>query len=160
MTEKSKKSKMHSPSLNGVSITRIFEDIIEELQQNKGRFNPKEMLSYVAEDNLCNDGVTQEFRKDGGPEEVIHIISLPGNMAFPTLASRLRKYKTILASDLRNNYRFSYMALQNFLDKNNDAAKLERVASKNDDKFFKIFPSNSLTFFTTQCNIIYSISRI
>ena len=160
MTEKSKKSKMHSPSLNGVSITRIFEDIIEELQQNKGRFNPKEMLSYVDEDNLCDDGVTQEFRKDGGPEEVIHIISLPGNMAFPTLASRLRKYKTILASDLRNNYRFSYMALQNFLDKNNDAAKLERVASKNDDKSAGYWQIKSLESLDKLSSLVDNIERI
>ncbi len=160
MAEKSKKSKKHSPSFNGTSIIKILSDFIEELMDPKGRVDPEDILSYIDDEDLSDDAVTEEFRKDGGPEEVIHIISLPGNMAYPALASRLQKYKTILASELRNNYRYSYMALQNYLDKNNDAAKLERVASKNDDKSAGYWQIKSIESLDRLSNLVDNNERI
>lgn len=134
MAEKSKKSEKHSPSLNGVSIVMMFQKMMDGVKENSGRFSPDNIFSLIDDEDLFDDGVTEAFRRDEGPEGVVKILALPENMAHPILASRLQKYKTILASELRNNYRYSYMALQNFLDKNNDAAKLERIASKQDDK--------------------------
>ena len=134
MAEKSKKNEEHPPSLNGTSIVLILEEKMNGVKENSGRFSPDNIFSLIDDEDLCDDAVTEAFRRDGGPEGVVKILALPENMAHPILASRLQKYKTILASDLRNNYRYSYMALQNFLDKNNDAAKLERIASKQDDK--------------------------
>lgn len=151
-----KTEKEIKPSFNGASIVRMLDDLIK--LHDKERMHVP--FDVITPSDLMDDAVTSEFMKDGGPEEIVHIIALPSNMSMPALASRLKKYKTILASELRTNYRYSYMSLQNFLDKDNDAARIERIASKQNDKSSGYWQIQSLESLDKLINLVNKDERI
>jgi hypothetical protein len=94
-----------------------------------------------------DDPVISAFKNMGGPEHIVKVIALPEKEAHHHLHHAFNKLNNIKLAEERNTLRYAYMALQNFLNKNNEAAKLERVAYKTTEKsagYWQIEAINSL----------------
>jgi hypothetical protein len=114
----------------------IFDVIADLLKDAKGKHsfvsNPLEDMDRSNFD--MKHPIVIDFMNSGGPENLGKILNCSPEERITKLANLLNRFIAIKTASQRNVLRYSYMALQNFIDKNNTAAKFERLAYKNHDK--------------------------
>jgi hypothetical protein len=99
----------------------------------------------------------------GGPEHIMKIVALPKKDAHHHLHQAFNNLNNIRVAEERNTLRYAYMAIQNFLNKDNEAARMERVAYKNSEKssgFWQIETINTLDKLTAFCSSEIRLSKI
>jgi hypothetical protein len=134
------------PLVGGTGLLSMLQDTIAGL--GDGDSTPMSSPFHVLDMNdFGDDPVISAFKNMGGPENIVKIVALPGKEAHHHLHHAFNKLNNIKLAEERNTLRYAYMALQNFLNKNNEAARLERVAYKSTDKsagYWQIEAINSL----------------
>ena len=115
------------------SLLNIIKDLSKDLS-GKHSFvsNPLEDMDDTHFD--MGSPIIIDFMNSGGPDLLGKILKCSNSEALTKLANLEKRFINIKVAEERNTLRFAYMALQNFLDKNNEAAKMERVAYKNNEK--------------------------
>lgn len=130
----------HSPEaakklIGGHGLAQILHDTIGAISKNLSvsPFIPVEspfsMLSKTDFD--LHDPMVDSFFKNN---DIIKIIKLPANEAHSKLVECSKSLDNVRKAHLRNNLRLAFNALQNASNNNNEAVKMERVASKLDNK--------------------------
>ena len=134
------------PLVGGTGLLSMLQDTIAGL--GDGDSTPMSSPFHVLDINdFGDDPVISAFKNMGGPENIVKIVALPEKEAHQHLHHAFNKLNNIKLAEERNTLRYAYMALQNFLNKNNEAARLERVAYKTTDKsagYWQIEAINSL----------------
>jgi hypothetical protein len=134
------------PLVGGTGLLSMLQDTIAGL--GDGDSTPMSSPFHVLDMNdFGDDPVISAFKNMGGPENIVKIVALPEKEAHHHLHHAFNKLNNIKLAEERNTLRYAYMALQNFLNKNNEAARLERVAYKSTDKsagYWQIEAINSL----------------
>jgi len=134
------------PLVGGTGLLSMLQDTIAGL--GDGDSAPMSSPFHVLDMNdFGDDPVISAFKNMGGPENIVKIVALPQKEAHHHLHNAFNKLNNIKLAEERNLIRYAYMALQNFLNKNNEAARLERVAYKTTDKsagYWQIEAINSL----------------
>jgi len=134
------------PLVGGTGLLSMLQDTIAGL--GDGDSTPMSSPFHVLNMNdFGDDPVISAFKNMGGPENIVKIVALPEKEAHHHLHHAFNKLNNIKLAEERNTLRYAYMALQNFLNKNNEAARLERVAYKSTDKsagYWQIEAINSL----------------
>ena len=134
------------PLVGGTGLLSMLQDTIAGL--GDGDSTPMSSPFHVLDMNdFGDDPVISAFKNMGGPENIVKIVALPEKEAHQHLHKAFNKLNNIKLAEERNTLRYAYMALQNFLNKNNEAARLERVAYKTTDKsagYWQIEAINSL----------------
>ena len=134
------------PLVGGTGLLSMLQDTIAGL--GDGDSMPMSSPFHVLDMNdFGDDPVISAFKNMGGPENIVKIVALPEKEAHHHLHQAFSKLNNIKLAEERNTLRYAYMALQNFLNKNNEAARLERVAYKTTDKsagYWQIEAINSL----------------
>lgn len=134
------------PLVGGTGLLSMLQDTIAGL--GDGDSTPMSSPFHVLDMNdFGDDPVISAFKNMGGPENIVKIVALPEKEAHRHLHHAFNKLNNIKLAEERNTLRYAYMALQNFLNKNNEAARLERVAYKTTDKsagYWQIEAINSL----------------
>ena len=121
------------PLIGGTGLLSMLQDTISGL--GDGDSMPMSSPFHVLNMNdFGDDPVISAFKNMGGPEHILKVVALPEKEAHHHLHHAFNKLNNIKLAEERNTLRYAYMALQNFLNKNNEAAKLERVAYKTTDK--------------------------
>lgn len=130
---KIKKIMENRPLIGGTGLLSMLQDTLQGLES--GDVLPTSSPFHVlGMDDFGDDPVVSAFKHMGGPEGIVKIISNPQEDAHKHLHHAFNKLNNIKLAEERNTLRYAYMALQNFLNKDNEAAKLERVAYKNNEK--------------------------
>ena len=114
-------------------------------------------------DDFGYDPVISAFKNMGGPEHIMKIVALPKKDAHHHLHQAFNNLNNIRVAEERNTLRYAYMAIQNFLNKDNEAARMERVAYKNSEKssgFWQIETINTLDKLTAFCSSEIRLSKI
>jgi len=134
------------PLVGGTGLLSMLQDTIAGL--GDGDSTPMSSPFHVLDMNdFGDDPVISAFKNMGGPENIVKIVALPEKEAHQHLHHAFNKLNNIKLAEERNTLRYAYMALQNFINKNNEAARLERVAYKTTDKsagYWQIEAINSL----------------
>jgi hypothetical protein len=134
------------PLIGGTGLLSMLQDTLSGL--GDGDSMPMSSPFHVLDMNdFGDDPVISAFKNMGGPEHIVKVVALPEKEAHHHLHQAFNKLNNIKLAEERNTLRYAYMALQNFLNKNNEAAKLERVAYKTDEKsagYWQIEAINSL----------------
>jgi len=119
--------------LGGDSIVDVIADLLKDAK-GKHSFvsNPLEDMDRSNFD--MKHPIVIDFMNSGGPENLGKILKCSPEERITKLANLQNRFIAIKTASQRNVLRYSYMALQNFIDKNNTAAKFERLAYKNHDK--------------------------
>jgi len=134
------------PLVGGTGLLSMLQDTIAGF--GDGDSTPMSSPFHVLDMNdFGDDPVISAFKNMGGPENIVKIVALPEKEAHHHLHHAFNKLNNIKLAEERNTLRYAYMALQNFLNKNNEAARLERVAYKSTDKsagYWQIEAINSL----------------
>ena len=121
------------PLVGGTGLLSMLQDTLSSLGDNDSM--PKSSPFHILDmDDFGGDPVIDAFKNMGGPEHIVKVIALPGKEAHQHLHEAFNKLNNVRLAEERNTLRYAYMALQNFLNKNNEAAKLERVAYKSEEK--------------------------
>ena len=134
------------PLVGGTGLLSMLQDTLSGLGDNDSMpmSSPFHVLNM---DDFGDDPIISAFKNMGGPENIVKIVALPKKEAHQHLHEAYSKLNNIKLAEERNTLRYAYMALQNFLNKNNEAARLERVAYKTTDKsagYWQIEAINSL----------------
>jgi hypothetical protein len=120
------------PLIGGTGLLSMLQDTIAGL--GDGDSMPMSSPFHVLDMNdFGDDPVISAFKNMGGPEHIIKIVALPGKDAHHHLHHAYNKLNNVKLAEERNILRYAYMALQNFINKNNEAARLERTAYKTSD---------------------------
>jgi len=121
------------PLVGGTGLLSMLQDTIAGLGDGDSTqmSSPFHVLNM---DDFDDDPVISAFKNMGGPDNIVKIVALPEKEAHHHLHNAFNKLNNIKLAEERNTIRYAYMALQNFLNKNNEAARLERVAYKTTDK--------------------------
>ena len=121
------------PLIGGTGLLSMLQDTLSGL--GDGNSMPMSSPFHVLDmADFGDDPVVSAFRNMGGPEHIVKVIALPEKEAHHHLHHAYSKLNNIKIAEERNTLRYAYMALQNFLNKNNEAARLERVAYKTTEK--------------------------
>lgn len=132
------------PEIGGTGLLKMLQDTIGNIN-SQDRMPTESPFHILSMDDFGDDPIIDAFKHMGGPEKVVKIISLPD--AHKHLHHAFNKLNNIKLAEERNTLRYAYMALQNFIDKSNEAAKLERVAYKKSEKssgYWQIESINSI----------------
>lgn len=138
MSEYSIKIHTHSPKaaknlIGGMGLSDLLSDTINSVasQLNKSPFMPVSTpFSDLDESDFdMSDEVVGNNLKD-----IFLITKMPANEAHPKLIQCYENISNFRKSHFVKNLRLAYNSIQNATDKNNDAVKLERFASKLEDK--------------------------
>ena len=150
------------PLVGGTGLLSMLQDTIAGL--GDGDSMPMSSPFHVLDMNdFGDDPVISAFKNMGGPENIVKIVALPEKEAHHHLHHAFNKLNNIKLAEERNTLRYAYMALQNFLNKNNEAAKLERVAYKTSDKsagYWQIEAINTLDKLKKFASTSLRISKI
>jgi hypothetical protein len=131
--EKIQKIMEKKPLIGGTGLLSMLQDTISGL--GDGDSMPMSSPFHVLNMNdFGDDPVISAFRNMGGPEHIVKVVALPEKEAHNHLHHAFSKLNNIKLAEERNTLRYAYMALQNFLNKDNEAARLERVAYKTTEK--------------------------
>lgn len=126
-------NKSETPKIGGNGLHEMLKGLIHGLDQKSTRLdNPFTVLDD--QDFDIKDPVVLDFVESFGPKKVVEVMALPKQEAHAVLCNLEKRMVNIRLSNERHTLRYAYMALQNFIDKSNEAAKLERVAYKNTEK--------------------------
>jgi hypothetical protein len=122
----------NKPQIGGTGLLSMLQDTLSGLgDEAMPMSSPFHVLNM---DDFGDDPVVSAFKNMGGPEHIVKIVALPTQDAHKHLHHAYNKLNNIRVAEERNTLRYAYMALQNFLNKENEAAKLERVAYKTTEK--------------------------
>ncbi len=150
------------PLVGGTGLLSMLQDTISGL--GDGDSMPVSSPFHVLDMNdFGDDPVISAFKNMGGPEHIVKIVALPEKEAHQHLHHAFNKLNNIKLAEERNILRYAYMAIQNFLNKDNEAAKLERVAYKSTDKsagYWQIEAINSLDKLKKFASTSLRISKI
>lgn len=131
--EKIEKILENKNKIGGMGLLSMLQDTLSGL--GDGDSMPMSSPFHVLDMNdFGDDPVVSAFKHMGGPDHFVKVIALPKHEAHHHLHQAFNQLNNIRLAEERNTLRFAYMAIQNFLNKNNEAAKLERVAYKNSEK--------------------------
>ena len=120
-------------TLDGNSLVNIISDLLGD-QEGKHSFvsNPLEDMDHSHFD--MKHPIVIDFMNSGGPDLLGKILKCSPEERIVRLSNLKNRFLSIKTASQRNLLRYSYMALQNYIDKNNSAAKFERLAYKNNEK--------------------------
>lgn len=151
----------HKPQIGGVGLLNMLQDTLSGMGDDKMPMSsPFHVLSM---DDFGDDPVVSAFKHMGGPDHIVKLVSLPKHDAHKHVHEAYNKLNNIKVAEERNSLRYAYMAIQNFIDKNNDAAKMERVAYKNNEKssgFWQIEAINTLDKLSSFANTATRLEKI
>ena len=111
-------------TLGGNELLHILEDVLSNFDQHMSPFH------VLGKEDFHNDPIVNAFDNLGGIPQMVAILAMPKNEAKIALASINKKLLSVKLSTYRNSIRTAYNALQNAIDSDNQAVKLERVANK------------------------------
>jgi hypothetical protein len=121
------------PQIGGNGLLSMLQDTL--LGLGDGNSMPMSSPFHIlGMDDFADDPVISAFKNMGGPEHIVKIVALPKEKAHHHLHQALNNLNNIRLAEERNTLRYAYMAIQNFINKNNEAAKMERVAYKNNNQ--------------------------
>jgi hypothetical protein len=121
------------PQIGGNGLLSMLQDTL--LGLGDGDSMPMSSPFHIlGMDDFADDPVISAFKNMGGPEHIVKIVALPKEKAHHHLHQALNNLNNIRLAEERNTLRYAYMAIQNFINKNNEAAKMERVAYKNNNQ--------------------------
>lgn len=122
----------HDPRKIGNTLIDVIKDLLEDVK-GKHSFvsNPLEDMDSHLD---MSHPIVIDFMNSGGPDGLGKILRCSPAERELKLANLLNRLVSIRTASQRNVLRYSYMSLQNYLDKNNSAAKFERLAYKNSEK--------------------------
>ena len=121
------------PQIGGNGLLSMLQDTL--LGLGDGDSMPMSSPFHIlGMDDFADDPVISAFKNMGGPEHIVKIVALPKEKAHHHLHQALNNLNNIRLAEERNILRYAYMAIQNFINKNNEAAKMERVAYKNNNQ--------------------------
>lgn len=121
------------PQIGGNGLLSMLQDTL--LGLGDGDSMPMSSPFHIlGMDDFADDPVISAFKNMGGPEHIVKIVSLPKEEAHHHLHQAFNSLNNIRLAEERNTLRYAYMAIQNFINKNNEAAKMERVAYKNNNQ--------------------------
>lgn len=122
----------NKPQIGGTGLLSMLQDTLSGLGDDAMPMSsPFHVLNM---DDFGDDPVVSAFKNMGGPDHIVKIVALPAKDAHQHLHHAYNKLNNIKIAEERNTLRYAYMALQNFLNKENEAARLERVAYKSNEK--------------------------
>lgn len=122
----------NKPQIGGTGLLSMLQDTLSGLGDDAMPMSsPFHVLNM---DDFGDDPVVSAFKNMGGPDHIVKIVALPAKEAHQHLHHAYNKLNNIKIAEERNTLRYAYMALQNFLNKENEAARLERVAYKSNKK--------------------------
>ena len=122
----------HDPRKIGNGLIDVISDLLKDVE-GKHSFvsNPLEGMH----DHLdMSHPIVIDFMNSGGPEGLGKILKCSPEERIIRLSNLKNRLISIKTASQRNVLRYSYMSLQNFIDKDNTAAKFERLAYKNNEK--------------------------
>jgi len=123
----------NKPQIGGPGLLSMLQDTLSGL--GDGDSMPMSSPFHVlGMDDFGDDPVVSAFKNMGGPQHIMKIVALPKEEAHHHLHHAFSSLNNIKLAEERNTLRYAYMAIQNFLNKNNEAAKMERTAYKNNEK--------------------------
>lgn len=154
--------------IGGIGLANILHDTIGMLSKGMSAspFAPESSpLSVLRKSDFdLNDPMVSNFFNNGLMDKVVKIIKLPDENAHSKMIECANEFDNFRKSCLRSSLRQAFNALQNASNNNNDAVKMERVASKlenkstgmwqlealeNIDQCFKFASSNEYDFIKT-----------
>jgi hypothetical protein len=160
--EKIEKILEKKSEVGGNGLLRMLQDTLSGL--GDGDSMPMSSPFHVlGMDDFGYDPVISAFKNMGGPEHIMKIVALPKKDAHHHLHQAFNNLNNIRVAEERNTLRYAYMAIQNFLNKDNEAARMERVAYKNSEKssgFWQIETINTLDKLTAFCSSEIRLSKI
>ena len=152
----------NKPQIGGNGLLSMLQDTLSGL--GDGDSMPMSSPFHVlGMDDFGDDPVISAFKNMGGPEHIMKIVALPKKDAHHHLHQAFNNLNNIRLAEERNTLRYAYMAIQNFLNKDNEAARMERVAYKNSEKssgFWQIETINTLDKLTAFCSSEIRLSKI
>lgn len=123
----------NKPQIGGNGLLSMLQDTLSGL--GDGNSMPASSPFHVlGMEDFGDDPVISAFKNMGGPQHIMKIVALPKEEAHHHLHKAFSNLNNIRLAEERNTLRYAYMAIQNFVNKNNEAAKMERVAYKNNEK--------------------------
>ena len=123
----------NKPQIGGNGLLSMLQDTLSGL--GDGNSMPASSPFHVlGMEDFGDDPVISAFKNMGGPQHIMKIVALPKEEAHHHLHKAFSNLNNIKLAEERNTLRYAYMAIQNFVNKNNEAAKMERVAYKNNEK--------------------------
>jgi len=122
----------NKPQIGGSGLLSMLQDTLSGLGDNSMPMSSP--FHVLGMDDFGDDPVISAFKNMGGPENIVKIVALPKKEAHQHLHHAYNKLNNIKIAEERNTLRYAYMAIQNFINKDNEAARLERVAYKSNDK--------------------------
>ena len=160
----------NKPQIGGTGLLSMLQDTLSGFEDGDSMpmSSPFHILGM---DDFGNDPVISAFKNMGGPQHIMKIVALPKQEAHHHLHEALNTLNNIRLAEERNTLRYAYMAIQNFINKNNEAAKMERVAYKNNsqssgywqieaieaiDKLNKFASNNKISKLNSARNIVLS----
>jgi hypothetical protein len=123
----------NKPQIGGNGLLSMLQDTLSGLE-NEDAMPMSSPFHVLGMDDFGGDPVIDAFKNMGGPEHIMKIVALPKEKRHDHLHHAFNKLNNIKLAEERNTLRYAYMAIQNFLNKNNEAAAMERVAYKNSEK--------------------------
>jgi hypothetical protein len=122
----------NKPQIGGSGLLSMLQDTLSSLGDDAMPMSSP--FHVLGMDDFGDDPVVSAFKNMGGPENIVKIVALPKKEAHQHLHHAYNKLNNIKIAEERNTLRYAYMAIQNFINKDNEAARLERVAYKSNDK--------------------------
>lgn len=127
-----------SKLVGGSGLLNILDDTISNLSKKFANqpFMPIDspFFSLKKSDFDIEDDIVRNFFDNGGLNHVKAIILSNDKNSIVKLSEINANLQNIRLANLRTNLRVAYNAIQNALNKNNEAVKLERLASKLHEK--------------------------
>ena len=153
--------------IGGDGLLKIIESMVENFDAHMSPFH------VLGKEDFANDPIVNALEDMGGIPKMIAVLAMPEKQAKIALAEIHKKLKTVKLSAYRMHIRTAYNAIQNALDSDNEAVKLERVASnssKRSSGYWQIealnqidscmsYASEELSEFVTSRKLIMSGSK-
>jgi hypothetical protein len=153
--------------IGGDGLLKIIESMVENFDAHMSPFH------VLGKEDFANDPIVNALEDMGGIPKMITVLAMPEKQAKIALAEIHKKLKTVKLSAYRMHIRTAYNAIQNALDSDNEAVKLERVASnssKRSSGYWQIealnqidscmsYASEELSEFVTSRKLIMSGSK-
>ena len=149
------------PKIGGDGLLGMLQDTLSNFDgDSMPHSSPFHVLSM---DDFGDDPIISAFKNMGGLDNVVKIMALPKDDCHSKLHEAHKTLNNIRLAEERNTLRYAYMALQNYLDKNNSAAKFERVAYKTEEKssgYWQIESINALDKLKQFANTSEKLSKV
>lgn len=122
------KIKSDESKIGGEGLLKIIERMAENFDAHMSPFHDLSMNDFA------DDPIVKALENMGGIPKMIAVLAMPKNEAKIALAEVHKQLKTVKLSTYRQHIRTAYNAIQNALDSDNKAVKLERIASNSSQR--------------------------